>query len=109
MNLFNKKYLNCLGALVLCFTSASQAWSDVRVRSGYGNGNIHGHGEDIRVYNHGGYSPYDQGGYYFNNVPTIIVPNVIINTAPVRRYAPFCRDVEVCTPYDECWIERYCN
>lgn len=80
---------------VICFilSTSSQAWyvTDFGVAIGAGPGP-------------GGYGYYNRGGYYYGGPP-----NVIINV-PVQRYRqPYCEDVEVCDPYDRCWIEQYCN
>lgn len=68
---------------------------------------------------HGGYgpgpgpgpSPYwgGGGGFYFGG--GWAGPNVVINIPAEPYYAPpppVCQTVEVCDPYDECWIERQC-
>lgn len=91
--------------LLACTTS--QAWYGGGLSVGFGGGNVHYHGEDIRVYNPGGYGYYDRG--YYGVGPGFIVPNVIINV-PVRRYyVPVCEEVEVCDSYGECWLDSYCN
>ncbi|WP_298624259.1 hypothetical protein [uncultured Legionella sp.] len=99
---------NALSIMVFIFgvlsSTASEAWH------GGGPGPIHRHGEDIRVYNPGGYG-YGRG-YYYGGGPIIvpnIVPNVIINVPPPRYYRPICEEVEVCDSYGECWLDQYCN
>ncbi len=86
--------------------TAGNAWHG----AGYGGGRgpVHRHGEDIRVYNPGGFGYYDHG-YFYGRGPNIIVPNVIINVPAPRYYRPVCEEVEVCDSYGECWLDRYCN
>ncbi len=66
-------------------------------------------------HHHGGYGygpgPYwgGGGGFFFGG--GWAGPNVVINVPAEPYYAPpppVCRTVEVCDPYDECWIERQC-
>ena len=74
---------------------------------GYG-GNYHGHGGGYG-YGYGGGRYYDRGGFFFGWGG----PNVIINVPAERYYVPpppvVCETVEVCNPYDECWLERQCG
>lgn len=64
---------------------------------------------------HGGYGPgpyWGGGGGFFFGGGGWAGPNVVINIPAEPYYAPppppVCRTVEVCDPYDECWIERQC-
>jgi hypothetical protein len=98
----------CGLVLGLLVCTAGQAWNGGAVRVGYGGGNVHYHGEDITVYNPGGYRDYDRG-YYYGIGPSFVVPNVIINVPVQRYYVPVCEEVEVCNSYGECWLDRYCN
>ncbi|KTD79445.1 hypothetical protein [Legionella waltersii] len=92
--------------LSLLVSSTSMAWYGGAVSIGWGGPNVHYHGDDIRVYNPGGYG---YGGYYYNPAP-VIVPNVVINV-PVQRYYPrVCEEVEVCDNYTgECWLDQLCR
>lgn len=93
--------------VVSCTTS--EAWYGGGFSVGFGGpGPVHYHGEDIRVYNPGGYGYYDRG-YYYGGGPNIIVPNVVINVPAPRYYRPVCEEVEVCDSYGECWLDTYCN
>lgn len=88
-------------------STAGYAWYGGVVSVGFGGGNVHYHGDDIRVYNPGGYGY--RGGYYYGGGPAIIVPNVIINAPVQRYYVPQCEEVEVCNSYGECWLDQFCN
>ncbi|TAL63878.1 MAG: hypothetical protein EPN84_04405 [Legionella sp.] len=87
--------------------SMSTAWAGgfVSVRGGP---NVHYHRSGVEVYNWDG---YNRGGYFYGGGGWF-GPNVVINVpapAPRRYYRPYCENVEVCSPYGDCWIERYCD
>lgn len=87
-------------------SSNALAWYGGAVNIAWGGPNVHYHGEDIRVYNPGGYG---YGGYFYNPVP-IIVPNVVIHVPAQRYYPRRCEEVEVCDNYTgECWLDQYCQ
>lgn len=100
----SSKKVSVLAGLLL---SMSNAWAGGSVSVGVGP-NVHYHRNNVEVYNWGG--NYNRGGYYEGG--WYGGPNVVINVpvpAPRRYYRPYCEDVEVCSPYGECWIERYCD
>lgn len=94
-----------LGLLFVSFTVASYAEGYSVI--GWGGGNYHSHG-GYGYGRGGGY--YDRGGFFFGGGWG--GPNVIINVPSAPYYAPppiVCENVEVCNPYDECWLERRCG
>lgn len=98
----NIKSILVVLSLFLCSMSAYSVGVSV---TGWG-GNYHSHNRGGYGYGPGGYS--NGGGYFFGWGG----PQVVINVPVEPYYAPppiVCQNVEVCNPYDECWLERHCG
>lgn len=99
-------FLVLIGALVGSSAHARGHGGQL-IHGGYGHGGGgHYHGHYPRGYDGPGYGYYgdNRGGFFWGGFP-----NVIINVPARPYYPPICEDVEVCDPYDRCWIEQQCS